>query len=757
MAKYDVDLRDYWRIIRRRKNIIIITVLLISSFSFFFAKFKAPPPEYEATAAVKFERSTSLTGLFVEVVSYSTADPLATQAIIVTSGPVMEKVAKDMGLIDPKTSSDQIRRSPELSGIVVDLQDQVEAELVARTNIINITATTSDAKMAQRLANTVATVYREQNIAEKNKRTKEARSFIEEQLKVMGAGLKDAEERLKAYKKEKRLVVLNQGVTSAIATVANLESDYQKVNREIEEVSLQLSKFKKGVEPFRTQKVFLEDMSPTISKLNSTLLDLIVRRDTLLLNYTEKSPEIQQVESQIRDIMATMERALSSTLKTLEKRRETMDRQLRTIHKDIPEEHLELVRLQREVKVNEDLFSLLRSKYQESLIKEVEQVEEVVIVRHALEPTKPINSPKTLGITLVGMLLGSILGLVVAITFESLDTSIGTIEDVEELLNVPVLGVIPYSGIPEVKEALADKFPEVEDEGTLRRYAYLTSHFVPKSHLAESYQTLRANIQLAFIEKEVKTLLITSSSPAEGKTATIINLALSMAQTGKRVLLVESDLRKPRICKNFGIGGDQPGLVDMLLGNYKWTEVTKTFTDIMLGQMTMREIMLTPGMDNLNIMPCGMGHPKPAEIIGSSKMKDFVNEAKQKYDVVLLDSPPVLTSSDSAIMGTYMDGVIMVYQVGKIGRGALKRAKAQLEAVKAKVIGVVLNGVKPEISTDYETLKYGYHYYGSEERDLTGWPGRIFPSLKRLWEKLGKVEQKQGKRGKEDRGSGPQY
>lgn len=742
MGKYDFDLRDCWRIIRRRKKIIVIITLLISSSSFLFAKLKAPPPRYEATAAVKFERSISVTGLFIETISYSTGDPLATQAIIIKSGPVMEKVAKELGLIDPKFPSDQIRQSEKLSRIIANLQDQVEAEQVEYTNVINITATAPDPKMAQRLANTVATVYREQNIAEKNRQIKEARSFIEEQLKVIGGHLKNAEERLRTYKEQKRLVALDQQVTSALMRVANLESDYEKVNRRIEKVSSQLSKLRKGVEsPFKTSKVFLEDISPNLSKLNTDLLNLMVRRDALLLNYTKKSPQVQELEGQIKDIKANIARALSSTLKTLEKERESLDKQLRifrNIIKDIPQEHLELIRLQREVKVNEDLFSTLKSKYQEALIKEAEQVEEVVIVRPALQPTKPVNSPKTLAITFVGMVIGSILGLTAAITFETLDTSIGTIEDVEEFLGIPVLGVIPYTGIQEVKETLAHEFSEVKDGGALRKYAYLITHFVPKSHLAESYRSLGANIQLVLMGKGIKTMLITSSSPLEGKTATIINLAISMAQAGKNTLLIESDLRKPRISRNFGIEGE-PGLTEILLGSYKWTEVTRTVSDIMLGKMTTKEIMLTPGMENLSIIPYGLGDPTLIKAPESPRMKDFIDEVKEKYDIVLLDSPPVLTAADAAIMSTYADGVIIVYQVGKVARGALRRTKAQLEGVKAKVMGVVLNGVRPEISVDYETLKYGYYYYKEKEKKgFRRYRGAVLPALKGFWGNIGR-------------------
>lgn len=470
----------------------------------------------------------------------------------------------------------------------------------------------------------------------------------------------------------------------------------------------------------------------------------MVRKDALLLNYTEKSPQVQELEDQIKKITADMEGALSSTLKSLEIKRGALDRQLlrfRETYKNIPEEHLKLIRLQREVKVNEDLFSLLKSKHQEALIKEAEQVEEVVVIKHALQPTKPVNSPKTLAVTFVGIIVGSILGLVTAITVETLDTSIGTIEDVEEFLGVPVLGVIPYTGIQEVKETLADKFPEIKNESTLKRYAHLITHFAPRSSMAESYRTLKTNL-LAVMGEGIKTLLITSTSPLEGKTATVINLALSMAQAGKNTLLVESDLRKPRIARNFGIE-EQPGLVDMFLGNYKWTEIIRDITDIMLGKMTVEEISLTPGMDNLSIVSCGPAPPNPTEVAESPKMKDFINQAREKYDVILLDSAPILTASDAAIMSSYADGVIMVYQVGKVAREALRRAKAQMEGVKAKVMGVVLNGVRPEISTDYDTLKYGYYYYGEKRRGLSRWWNVISQPFKRA---MGKVKKEEGEK-----------
>ena len=289
----------------------------------------------------------------------------------------------------------------------------------------------------------------------------------------------------------------------------------------------------------------------------------------------------------------------------------------------------------------------------------------------------------------------------------------GTIEDVEESLQVPVLGVIPYLG----KEDKTDK--GVTEKIRARD---LIAHYDPKSLAAEAFRSLRTNLQFMSLEIKGKSFLVTSSFVQEGKTLNVVNLALSVAQTGDKVLLIEADLRKPLIYKNFGLP-KEPGLTDYVLGNYDWEEVINNISDVMLGDFEMDEILRTPGLDNLHILTAGTQPPNPTEILSSDRFREFLKEVRQQYDYIFIDAPPILPVADATEIAPLVDGVVMVYTVGRIGRGVLKRAKSTLDNIDAKVLGVILNNVKPEVGPDY----FRYHaryYYGPEKeskpREQTG-------------------------------------
>ena len=190
--------------------------------------------------------------------------------------------------------------------------------------------------------------------------------------------------------------------------------------------------------------------------------------------------------------------------------------------------------------------------------------------------------------------MGLILGVVFAFIAETMDTSIGTIEDVEEYLGVSVVGIIPQIDIDDVKESLIRKGVPASDTETLERRSRLAAHFDPQSTLAESYRALCTNIQFVNVERGAKAISITSASNQEGKSVSIANLSLAMAQAGNRVLLVDCDLRRPTIYRTFGLDRE-PGLTDVILGNYDWKDVVRTVTDIMTGGIGMEDIMLTPG------------------------------------------------------------------------------------------------------------------------------------------------------------------
>ncbi|MEE9609941.1 MAG: polysaccharide biosynthesis tyrosine autokinase, partial [Desulfatiglandales bacterium] len=364
------------------------------------------------------------------------------------------------------------------------------------------------------------------------------------------------------------------------------------------------------------------------------------------------------------------------------------------------------------------MTALLEQKNQEALIRKAEKPEEVTMVKPALLPTTPINPPKTATTGAMGVIIGMILGLVIAFIMETFDTSLSAIEDVEKTLGTRVLGVIPHADERDIQESLKEKYGVGLKEPSKKETVYLRSHFTPKSMVAESFRALRTNIQFKDTQKQIRTIAITSTSPQEGKTIVAVNLAITMAQAGMKILLVGSDLRKPMLGKVFAIE-TTPGLTDILLGNYPWRDTLKGVTDIIMGKITLDDVMMTPGLDNLHIITSGSVPPNPAELIDSRRLMDFMEEAKEAYDMVLFDSPPVLSAADAAILGTKVDGVLLVYRVGTVSRGLLKRSTTQLEQVDCPIMGVVINGMRPEVSPDFHDFKYyKYYYYGyGEERN----------------------------------------
>jgi len=199
-----------------------------------------------------------------------------------------------------------------------------------------------------------------------------------------------------------------------------------------------------------------------------------------------------------------------------------------------------------------------------------------------------------------------------------------------------------------------------------------------------------------------------------------------MAQSGIKTLLVGCDMRKPVLAKALGVE-NIPGLSDLLLGNYCWRDTVKTITDLIMGKMGLEAVTITSGLDNLCTITGGTIPPNPAELIESRRLMDFIEEAKDAYDLMIFDLPPILSTADAAIVSSKMDGVLLAYRVGSVSKGLLKRSASQLVQVKSNIVGVILNGMKPEISPDFQDYKYYkyYHSYGDETEgrkgQLSGW------------------------------------
>src|SRR5205085_26688 len=402
----------------------------------------------------------------------------------------------------------------------------------------------------------------------------------------------------------------------------------------------------------------------------------------------DRHPRLRAIDDRLREVRAEMRREIAAQVAAMRNREDILNRQMGDLlakNREVPATELSLARLQRDAKVNDDLLTLLKTRHQEALIKESEGVEEVSIVRPANEPSAPVGS-ETLNTVLVGGLLGLMLGLVLAFVQETLDTSIGTIEDIEAYLGVPVLGTVPHIDPRETMQRLIERRPALAqmDAEALQSHALLITHFDPKSPVAEAYRTLRTHIQFSRQDHGGgKALVVTSPTLQEGKTTTIVNLALTMAQSGQKTLLVGANMRRPSIYRFFGIERE-PGLSDILVGNAQWRDCIRSVADILMGRFEMEDIMASPGLDNLHIIEAGPIPANPSELLSTTAFGQFLRQVREEYDIVLIDTPPVLPVTDSTIVAGQVDAVVLVYQAGKVGRLVLKRAKIHLESARAR-------------------------------------------------------------------------
>jgi succinoglycan biosynthesis transport protein ExoP len=715
MAQYEMNLRDYWLIVRRRRFIIVVSTLLVAMLAFWFSRQRVPV--YESTSSVRYEQSTSLSGLLVEVLAVGGGgDNIETQGSVIKSYPVLEEALRRMGKLPERPPGQPLRESRAYLNALDALATKVRTTRVPGTSIIEITATSTNPNEAREIADTIAESYRDYNRQLRNARIIEARKYIEKQMQDAEARVKRTEEQVWAFREANSIISpgAESGVLLSLFTQLRGAIEMARQQRtELELAQVRLSR----IDPATFgERVFVDSSNPALQRLQATQVDLLLEYNNLALEVTDRHPRLQALADRMREVRLEMRREIGAQINLLRSREEILTRQMGEIlqkNREVPTVELGLQRLQRDAKTSEDLLTLLRTKHQEALIKESERIEEVSIVRPATDPIEPVSTD-SFNTVLIGGLLGLMLGLVLAFVQETLDTSIGTIEDVEGYLGVPVVGVVPHIDVRETVQRLVERRPALAhmEPELLQSHALLITHFDPKSPVAEAYRTIRTNIQFIRMERAGKLLVFTSPTLQEGKTTTIVNVALTMAQNGQRTLLVGSNLRRPSIHRFFGIERE-PGLSDILLGNARWRDCIRTVADIIMGRFEMEDIMASPGLDNLHIIESGAIPANPSELLSTPAMAQFLSEVREAYDIVLIDTPPVLPVTDSAIVASQVDGVILVYQAGKVGRLVLKRAKAHLESARGSVWGVVLNDVQSEIA-GYTYAHYYTHYYGEE-------------------------------------------
>jgi polysaccharide biosynthesis transport protein len=722
MAQYDINLREYWRILKKRKLVILLITLLLGLFSTSFAILKKPDPLYTTVCLIEIQKSPVIEGMYTNNSNWSEADNIATQMSVIKSYAVFQRVAEKMGLI-PKQDLQgdrQLKSSTVL--IIEDLQSKIDITREKYSSILQIKAKDSSPAFAQKLANTIALTYGDLHAEQQMQRNTEALKYIDGQQKDVREKLHEAEDEFNRFSKENELISIDLQSEKLLSRTQEIQNEIRKSSQqkaELSDIAHRLNRFIS--DPSISERDFYSAKAEArYQALHETFVSLVLRRDTLLKEYTPKHPEVAAIRDEILENARKMALTLQQQVRNLEKAEIEIAEEARAIEnktKGLLDKKLEYNRLKRKVELYTEMIALLERKNQEAMIRRAEKPETVNIVKPALLPTKAINTPSTAVNGIMGVVIGMVLGLVVAFIVETFDTSLGAIEDVEQTLGTQVLGVIPQTDVKDVHAGLTEKLHGKPSAHSLKQAVNLISHFAPDSIMAESFRALGTNIEFKDMEKRLKTIVITSSSPQEGKTLVAANLALNMAQAGKKTLLVGSDLRKPSIGKLFGIEST-PGLTEVLLGNCNWHDTVRTVVDLVLGEVTFEEVILAPGLDNLHLITSGSVPRNPATLVDSIRFTEFINEAKKEYDLLIFDTPPILSATDAVIIGTKVDGVLLVYRIGAVSRLLLRRAANQLEQVKGHVLGVILNGMRPDLSPDFEDYKhYKYYYsYGEEEK-----------------------------------------
>ena len=430
---YDLSIRDYLFILKKRKKIIVLVLLLTLTAVIFGTYLATPSPQYKATASVRVERITDVTGFLMEVISYPLGDVLQGQMELIRSYDVMEKVAKALGLIPRDATVEEVSTNDTYRNTISSIRDAITVERQGSSNIISISAIANSAEKAQRLANLVAEQYREVNIVSRNKRVFDAKDFVEKRLNQVEEKLKSAEDELRSFREGATLAHLTQKEMETAKKLVDIEGRIEDLRTEKAEVDYAVQLVKQGrmISP-RSQLTVERDQGAIVTTLK-IYSDLLLKRENLLLTYFPAHPAVKAVDGELENTKIELLKHLTAQSTGYQKRVDLLEGELRTLQakaRQLPAEALSFERLKREVEINGTLYTQLKTKYQELLIKEAERIEEVSIVNPAVKPYSPVNKPSYLQNGLLGILIGLLLGVVFSVFYESYDTSITTVEEI---------------------------------------------------------------------------------------------------------------------------------------------------------------------------------------------------------------------------------------------------------------------------------------------------------------------------------------
>jgi capsular exopolysaccharide synthesis family protein len=673
----ELNIHDYMRIIKRRRYVVIFAMLLGAFVAYLFSLSIL----YRSRVGIAFNNNKTISRIVADV-AFNTTSNLNTIEQTITRTSVLEKTAIKLGMIkkdDPVTKKDAaIRR----------LSKKVSTEIDEDSEIIYIIVTSRDARECANIANTIAETFAEDAVRRNTEELTNARKFISKELENTRNKLKEVEAKIQKSREKYSIVDIGIELENKLITIRELEKELSKVRAERELKLQELNTYTKKNKNSESFKKIIS--SKTYEVIKGEILKEQMNLFALMGKFKGTHPDIVASKRKIKNLRENLTKLLMEdfniemvkyavdieSLKAKELAYERLIKKQKKSYEKFPQIKSQLEQLDEEAEIYRGMIKSFGKKLEEVGVLEAEKTGQAPdILNRASVPIKPVSKNKFL-LVAVGVISGFIAGIFLVFYIETIDITVSTVEDVEEFIKVPVLGLLPYvtartENTYDIKSKLSRK---------------CVSYHEPKSVLSESLRMVRTNIRTKY--KDEKLFLITSNNSGEGKSFVASNLAIIYAQLGSKVLLIDLNLRDPDIHRYFNLSRI-PGISDVLVAGIDYKEIIKK-TEI-------------PGLD---VMTTGPVPPNPCELLEKDRFKKMIDELKNEYDVIICDSPPLMLVADTSIICSTIKNTIFVHNSIKTGLSILNRGKHTIEDMNGRVSGVVLNQLKT-------TVGYYYGNYGN--------------------------------------------
>ncbi len=706
----EFDLRQYWDLALQYKWIIAGAVIICTALAALWSV--RQPRIYEAKLTLEYDPNpVRPLGKEIEEVGdpissfWSSREFFNTQNKILASRTMAERVVTELDLHqDPRffAGPEEEFKPMEIKDTARILQGRMVVEPEPETRIVALKVQGPDPDLMATVTNTWADLYIQKTLEDRNASTITALEWLGQQMETLRSDLDQSELALHKFKKEHG--VLSVSMEDRQNLVAKDISAYNEALTEAKKRRIELSARVARLEKLRSanpETIEASVIADTVALgLHSQLLKSIAERNRLSETYGKAHPKMQEADREITALRKQLTDAIGSIIDSAKADLHEATRIESGISQAMDDAHaagfdlnlreIEYQRLNRERMNKAALYEHVLQRSTEAGLTQQLKTSFVRVVDRALKPNYPV-SPNITANTLGGMGAGLLLGLAFAFLLSRMDRRISTVEEVEAL-GLPVLGIMPvvsndgpsYSRYaPRLRSA--SKPPPSEKVSADRIVA---TH--PRSSAAESTRMIRTNLTFMGVASPLHTLVVTSSGPREGKTTIVTNLSISLAQSGKRVLLIDTDLRRPRVHKAMNIENSDRGATAVMAGEVQLSEAAVQNADT----------------DGLFVLPCGAIPETPSELLHQAGFNALLEQARREFDIVLLDSPPLGAVTDAAIIGPQVDGVVVVVNANQTTKESLRGALRQLRDVNANIVGGVLNNV------DFSSNRYGgYQYY----------------------------------------------